>query len=477
MTEKKPLWQWRASDLAASIRRGDIRCEDTVMSCIERMKAVNPDVNAVVVDMSDQALQQAREADLAVKNGDRLGLLHGVPITVKVNVDVAGQPNSAGIKEFAGNIVPGDAAVVQNIKNAGAIVIGLTNMPDVGTRYQTDNPLYGLTKNPWDARISCGGSSGGAAAALAAGICPIAHGNDIGGSVRMPAYSCGVSSIRPTLGRVPAYNSSQREEKGFVAQLFMVEGPMARNVQDVRLLLEVMAQGNVNDPWWVPAALSGPAPEKPIRVAITRVPAGNKPHRVIAEGIDKAAQYLATAGYAVEAVEAPFSLEIFDIFNSLMGAELRDLSGEFIQEYASDAVKSFLNGIWRLTKFPDLEGYMRALKERTAHLRQWQRFLDQYPIVVSPYSLALPYPVDEDLKGDQRVANIMTDLLTSVSINCLGLPAAIAPIGIHEGVPYGIQLVGQRFREDMVLDAAEAIQSQVGILPEKLWLKKEPNTA
>jgi len=469
MTEKKPLWQWSASDLAASIRRGDIRCEDAVVSCIDRMKAVNPDVNAVVVDMSDQALHQAREADLAVKNGDRLGPLHGVPITIKVNVDVKGQPNSAGIKEFADNIVPGDAAVVRNIKKAGAIIIGLTNMPDVGTRYQTDNPLYGLTKNPWDERVSCGGSSGGAAAALAAGICPIAHGNDIGGSVRMPAYCCGVSSIRPTLGRVPAYNPSLKEEKGIVAQLFMVEGPMAREVRDVRLLLEVMAQGDVNDPWWVPAPLVGPAPEKPIRVAITRSPTGNTPHTVIAGGIDKAAQYLTEAGYAVEDAEAPFSHEIFDLFNSLMGAELRELGDEYIQAYASDAIKTFLSGVFRITQFPDMIGYMRALKERTGYLREWQHFLEQYPIVVTPYSLALPYPVDEDLKGDKRVAEIMTDLQTSVSINFLGLPASIAPIGIHEGIPYGIQVVGQRFREDMVLDAAEAIQRQVGILPEKLW--------
>ena len=473
MTEKKPLWQWSALDLAASIREGDICCEDAVASCVERMRAVNPDVNAVVVDMSDQALEQARKADVALENGARLGPLYGVPITIKVNVDVEGQPNSSGIAAFADFIAPGDAAVVKNIKNAGAIIMGLTNMPDFGTRFQTDNDLYGLTKNPWNKSVTCGGSSGGAAAALAAGIGPIAHGNDIGGSVRMPAYCCGVSSIRPTLGRVPAYNPSQRQEKGIVAELFYVQGPMARTVRDVRLLLEVMAQGDVNDPWWVPAPLVGPVLEKPIRVAITRSPAGNKPHKVIANAIEKAAQYLAAAGYAVEDVEAPFSQEIFDLFNSLMGTELRELSDEFIQAYASDALQTFLNGVFQMTRFLDMKGFMRALMARTTHLRRWQRFLAQYPIVVTPFSLALPYLVDKDLEGDEKVAEIMTDMQPSYSINFLGLPAALAPIGIHKGVPHGVQIVGQRFREDMVLDAAEAIQRQVGILPEKLWEQRQ----
>jgi len=475
MIENRPLWQWGASDLATSIRDGDIRCEDAVASVIDRMHAVNPNLNAVVVDMSRQALEQARQADSAVKNGKELGPLHGVAITVKVNVDVKDQPSSAGIKLLADLIATQDAPLVKSLKNAGAIIIGLTNMPDLGTRYQTDNDLYGLTKNPWNESITCGGSSGGAGAALAAGIGPIAHGNDIGGSLRMPAYCCGVSSIRPTLGRVPAYNhsrASQGVENTIMCELFMTDGPMARDVRDVRLLLDVMAKGDVNDPWWVPAPLIGPALEKPTRVAITRSPAGNTPHKVIAGGLNKAAQYLTAAGYAVENAEAPFSQEMADIWNSLISTEILQFSNEFIQANCSEGLKTFFYGATRAAPALDIAGYMNAMKARTAILRQWLHFLEKYPIVLTPFSLALPYQVNEDLGGDEKVTEILNDMQCSYAMNLLGLPAAIAPMGVHEGVPYGIQIVGQRFREDMVLDAAEAIQAQVGVLPERLW--KQP---
>ena len=478
MTENRPLWQWNASDLAATIREGDVRCEDALVSVIDRMHVVNPHLNAVVVDMSEQALQNAREADLAVKNGERLGPLHGVPITVKVNTDVKGQPNSAGINASADLIATQDAPLVKNIRNAGAIIIGLTNMPDFGTRFQTDNDLYGLTKNPWNENTTCGGSSGGAGAALAAGIGPIAHGNDIGGSLRMPAYCCGVSSIRPTTGRVPSYNhsrGSQGIENTIMCELFLVDGPMAREVRDVRLLLDVMARGHVNDPWWMPVPVAGPVLEKPTRVAITRLPAGNKPHKVISEGIDKAAQYLAAAGYVVEDAEAPFSQEMADIWNSLISTEILQFSDEYIQANCSEGLKTFFYAATRTAPALDLAGYMNAMKTRTAILRQWQHFLERYPIVVTPYSLALPYLVDEDLEGDEKVAEILKEMQCSYAMNLLGLPAAIAPMGIHESVPYGIQIVGQRFREDMVLDAAEVIQARVGVLPERLWKQPGPN--
>ncbi len=474
MTQIKPLWQWSASDLAASIRNGHISCEDATKSVINRMNDINPHVNAVVIDMSRQALQQAKKADLAVKDGEKLGPLHGVPITVKVNVDVEGQPNSAGIKSSAGLIASQDSPVVKNIKEAGAIIIGLTNMPDFGTRFQTDNDLYGLTRNPWNEDKTCGGSSGGAGAALAAGIAPIAHGNDIGGSLRMPAYCCGVSSIRPTLGRVPAYNhsrASQGIESTIMCELFLTDGPMARDVRDLRLLLKVMAKGDANDPWWVPAPLVGPVHKHPIRVAITRSPAGHQPHPVISDGIQQAAEYLTTVGYAVEDAEAPFSQQMADSWNSLISTEILQFSDEYIQANCSEGLKTFFYAATRSAPALDMAGYMNAMKARTAVMRQWQHFLEQYPIVITPFSLALPYHVDEDIEGDEKVAKILNDMQASYAMNFLGLPAALAPMGIHEGVPYGIQIVGQRFREDMVLDAAEVIQRQVGILPERLWRK------
>ncbi len=473
MKQDRPLWQWSACDLAAGIRKRDFSCEEALTSVLERMQSENPDLNAVVIDLSEQALAQARKADDMVQSGVQLGPLHGVPMTIKVNVDVKGQPNSNGLKALANFIAPDDAPVVRNLKQAGAIIFGITNTPEFSMRMMTDNPLYGLTKNPWNAEFTCGGSSGGAASSVSAGIGPIAHGNDIGGSLRIPAFCCGVSAIRPTLGRVPAYNPSQVDERPPAAQLFSVQGPIAREVRDVRLTLAAMAQRDVRDPWWVPAPLEGPALVKPIKVAVTKSPVGNTPHPVIVEAIDTAAKYLADAGYAVEAVEAPFSEELSELWKSLIFSEMRLLLGDSISEYGSDAIQSFLNSCYEATQFLDKKGYMRALMTRTSILREWLLFLEDYPLVLAPLLLKPSFKVDEDLKGGEKGLEVVSSLLPSYSINAMGLPSAAVPMGLHEGVPYGLQIICQRFREDMCLDAAEVIERHIGIVSHRLWQRTD----
>ena len=210
---KGPIWQWSALDTAATIRSGAISSVEVIEAHIERMRAVNPKLNAVVVDLSEEALKAAKAADKARARGAEIGLLHGVPITIKENVDYDGRPNPNGVPSQMNIIAPSDAPVVRNLKKAGAIVIGLTNTPEFSFRGFTDNPLHGLTLNPWDPDITCGGSSGGAGAAVAAGIGTIAHGNDIGGSLRWPAHCNGVATIKPTQGRIPAYNQSAAAER------------------------------------------------------------------------------------------------------------------------------------------------------------------------------------------------------------------------------------------------------------------------
>jgi amidase len=467
--QDKPLWQWSACDLAAAIKNGEISCREAVSSVIERMQEKNPDLNAVVIDLTDQALEQAQKADDMVRSGVQLGPLHGVPMTIKVNVDVKGQPNSNGIKALENFIATDDSPVVSNVRKAGAIIVGMTNTPEFSMRMMTDNPLYGLTKNPWNAEFTCGGSSGGAASSVCAGIAPIAHGNDIGGSLRIPAFCCGISSIRPTLGRVPAYNPSQIDERSLSAQLFSVQGPLAREVRDVRLALAAMAQRDVRDPWWVPAPLEGPALVKPIKVAVTKAPAGSTPHPVIAEAVDTAAQHLADAGYRVEVLDAPFSEELSELWKSLLFSEMRQLLQQSIDDYGHDAVRTFLESFYESTQFLDKQGYMRGLMARTRILREWLLFLEDYPLVLAPLLLKPSFKVDEDLEGGEKGLEVVSSLLPSYSINFLGLPSTAVPIALHEGVPHGVQVVGQRFREDMCLDAAEVVQRQVGIMPEKLW--------
>src|SRR6185295_14889291 len=266
------IWQWSAVDTAAAIREGRASAEQVAQAHIDRMRAANPALNAVVVDLSAQAIEAARAADRARAQGAPLGKLHGVPVTIKINIDVEGQANSNGVVAFKDNIAPGDSPVTANLKKAGAIIIGMTNTPEFSMRGFTDNKLHGLTRNPWDSAITCGGSSGGAGASIAAGIGAIGHGNDIGGSLRWPAYCNGIATIKPTQGRIPAFNPSAPAERPLMAQFMSAQGPLAREVRDVRLGLEVMSQRDMRDPWWVPAPLEGPPLPKPIKVALARIP-------------------------------------------------------------------------------------------------------------------------------------------------------------------------------------------------------------
>ena len=469
MKPDAPYWQWSACDLADAISRRDITSLAAVASVVGRLRAKNPELNAVVVDLSEEALAQARAADESVQAGRPTGPLHGVPVTVKINTDVKGQPNTNGIPALADCTAPDDAAVVRNLRRAGAVILGLTNTPEFSMRMMTDNPLYGRTVNPWRAEFTCGGSSGGAAVSLAAGFGPIAQGNDIGGSLRIPAFCCGVCALRPTQGRVPTYNPSQHDERPPAAQLFSVQGPMAREVRDLRRALAVMAEGDVRDPWWVPAPLEGPRTGRPVRVALTKSPAGDTPHPVIAAALEAAAGHLADAGYAVEAVEAPFSEELGELWKSLIFTEMRQLQEDVIRRLGSKAFHTFLDGCYNSTQLLDEGGYMRALMARTRILRQWLLFLEDHPLVLAPLSLKPAFRVDEDIEDEDRARRLFIKLRPSYSVNALGLPSVAVPAGIHKGVPFGLQIVGPRFREDLCLDAAEVLEKRTGILARRLW--------
>ena len=301
---KGPVWQWSAMDTAAAIRAGAVSSVEVVEAHLARMRAVNPKLNAVVVDLSEEALKAAKAADGAAARRNA-GLLHGVPITIKENADYAGRPNPNGVPAQMSIIAPSDAPVVRNLKNAGAIVIGLTNTPEFSFRGFTDNPLHGLTLNPWDPDITCGGSSGGAGSAVAAGIGAIAHGNDIGGSLRWPAHCNGVATIKPTQGRIPAYNESAAAERPMLAHLMSAQGPLARSVADVRLALEVMSARDPRDPWWVPAPLAGPKPKGPIKVALAKLPDDMKVDPSVHAALRTAADHLERSGYRVSEVEVP----------------------------------------------------------------------------------------------------------------------------------------------------------------------------
>lgn len=469
----QPMWQWSAVEIADQVRTGAAAAPDVIRAHVERMRAANPAVNAVVVDLGDEAVEQAEEAEKRRADGALAGALASVPVTIKINVDFAGQANTNGIAAFRNIIATEDSPVVANLKAAGAIPIGLTNTPEFSMRAFTDNPLHGLTLNPWDREVTCGGSSGGAASSLALGIGAVAHGNDIGGSLRWPAHCCGVTTIRPTLGRVPAFNRSAPMERPLMAQLFSVQGPLARSVADVRLALEAMSKRDVRDPWWVPAPLSGPKPENPVKVALAKVPAELDPDAAMLDVVKQAAEHLSREGYAIEEVELPHLAEIWQRWADILFEEIHVLQEEAMHSVVSDDYLKIFAGYDAFSNRLDKQAFMAAIADRSRHLRSWLALLESYPVILTPASVHRPYGPREDLGGEAAVERIFRQGLHFIStINYLGLPAAVVPAGMLDGRPVGVQLVASRYREDIALDAAAAIEKHAGRPCTELWARE-----
>jgi amidase len=460
---ERALWQWNADEVATAIRTRRISSREAVQAVLQRLDAVNPAVNAVTVLLADQALAAADRADGAVKRGEVLGPLHGVPVTVKENIDQADQATANGVVAFKDLIAKVDSPPVANWKRAGAVIVGRTNTPAFSLRWHTDNELRGRTYNPWARTRTPGGSSGGAAAAVVSGIAPLAHGNDLGGSIRYPAYCCGVAGIRPTLGRVPAYNATVTEDRPIGHQLMSVQGPLARRVADVRLGLGAMAARDPRDPWWAGVPLDGPALARPLRVALTVDPARQGVHRAVAGAVRAAGLALAEAGYAVEEVEPPAVDAVAANWATLVFNEMRHMTLPYIERHGGEdlnrCTELILSGVADL----DVDTYMRALAERTRHIREWTVFMERYALVVGPVSTEPPFEVGFDVKDADTTARVLRAQRLLVAVNLLGLPAVAVPCGLSEGVPLGVQVIGSRYREDLCLDAAEVIEARHGL--------------
>ncbi len=469
---KGPVWQWSALQTAAAIRSGAISSVEVVEAHIARMRDVNPKLNAVVVDLSEEALKAAKAADNALARRKEPGPLHGVPITIKENVDYEGRPNPNGVPAQMNIIAPSDAPVVRNLKKAGAIVLGLTNTPEFSFRGFTDNPLHGLTLNPWDADITCGGSSGGAGSAVAAGIGTIAHGNDIGGSLRWPAHCNGVVTIKPTQGRVPAFNESAAAERPMLAHLMSAQGPLARSVGDVRAALEVMSQRDPRDPWWVPAPLVGPKPKGPIKVALAKLPDDMDVDPSVRDALRQAADHLERSGYRVSEIEVPDINGVWQTWCDIITNETAMLQEAAMLKVTSPDFHAAWGGIKAKANTLDLLGWMRATAARNGHIRAWQLFFEEYPVVLAPTTVKpTPGPREDAISPERTRELFWNDLRFISAINVLGLPGAVVPVALHEGHPIGVQLIAGRYREDLALDAAAAIEKRAGPLVPQLWEK------
>jgi len=452
-----------ARELAFRVRAGVIRAEAVTEAVLARVSCSNGTINAIVEDCADEAREMARALDAQVAAGEAVGALAGVPVTTKVIVDQKGRATTNGTVIGKDIVADRDSPFVAQMRAAGAVFTGRTNTPAFSYRWFTSNIVHGTTLNPHDPALTPGGSSGGAGASVAAGYCTIGHGTDIAGSIRYPAYACGVHGLRTTPGRIPAHNAS-RAERGIGAQLMAVSGPLARRVDDLRLALEVMSGYAPEDPMSAPVPLRGPA--VPRRVAVLAAPDGMTADPRILADIERAAAALRRAGWTVnDNAAAPPLREAVDLQRDLWFAD------DFVGQMAAAEKEGDIGALTALRhNAPRAEGFDAArfgkvFQNRATLMRLWRVFLAEYPVVIMPVSAELPFARDEDLSGDAALERIWQAQMPQIALPLLGVPAMSLATGVEGGVPCGIQLVAAPWREDVCLDVAEILEATFGIAP------------
>lgn len=454
------LWHWNALDLAKAIRTREVSSREAVQSCLERANQVNPTFNPLSEIHADQATRAADAADAAVRDKVELGMLHGVPVTIKANVDVAGSATTNGVVAYRDVIASENNPAVDNWLKAGAVIIGRTNVPAFSWRWFSDNDLHGRTVNPFDATRTPGGSSGGAAVAAALGVGALAHGSDQGGSIRYPAYACGVAGLRPSHGRVPAYNASQNSERPIASQMAATQGPLGRTVADLRLGLAAMSSGDPRDPWWVPAPLEmRPRDDRP-RVALFTGTPSLRPDPAVLAALQQSAAWLEDAGYVVEEAAPPSFDEAAELWLSVLMNEAKGAMQLEIERVGDRAIQRAYRSMLAHTPTLDKDAFIKALARRTTLLRAWSMFFERFPVLLMPVSFDRPFKVDQDQQGDDVMGRMIRAQSPLVSTAILGLPGLSVPVGLVDGVPMGVQLAAGRFREDLCLAAGEAIEAR-----------------
>ena len=451
------LWRLSATDVAALIRSKKISAKEAASAALARLDAVNPKINAVVDPRPADVLAQAAAIDAAIARDEGLGPLAGVPVTVKVNIDQQGFATTNGLKLQRDVIAATNSPVIDNLRKAGAVILGRTNCPAFSYRWFTTNLVHGDTKNPRDAGITPGGSSGGAGAAVAAGIGHIAHGTDIAGSIRYPAYACGVHGLRPTMGRIPAFNASL-PERTIGPQISAVSGPLARTIGDLRIALAAMSGKDARDPWWVPAPLEGPV--MPKRAALCLRPDGLETVDEVKAAVADAGKRLQRAGWVIEEIaNTPPLREPADLQTKLWLGDNYEAQLETAEREGDPGALACLRGN-RAKVFPfDAAAFSTALTRRATLAREWLQFFETYSVVLMPVSAELPFPDGLDLRDEASFARVWRAQLPQIAIPFMGLPGLTVSTGLVGRVPVGVQVVSGRYREDLCLLAGEAIEA------------------
>jgi amidase len=459
-----------ATELARLIRDRTVSCEAVMRAHLDQVERVNPAVNAIVTLLPEQAMEGARAADRALRSGARVGPLHGLPVAHKDLVPTRGIRTTFGSPIYRDFVPEVDAIIVERLRAAGAITVGKTNTPEFGAGSQTFNPVFGPTRNPWDPTKTCGGSSGGAAVALACGMVPIADGSDLGGSLRNPASFCNVVGLRPAAGRVPAWPV-------FNAWFpLSVLGPMARTVEDVALMLSVLAGPDPRAP--ISIAEPGSVFAQPLardftglRVAWSRDLGGLPVDARVTAALEPAREVLAALGIEVHEVQ-PDLREADEVFRVLRAYNFELSLGELL-DARRDQLKDTV--VWNIEEGRKLTGPQigRAEVKRTELYHRMREFMEQYAFLAAPVAQVPPFDVDQpwvtQIDGE-KLATYLDWMKSCTIISATGLPAISVPCGFTpEGLPVGLQIVGRHRDEVGVLQLAYAFQQRTG-----LWKRRPP---
>ena len=377
---------------------------------------------------------------------------------------MAGLPTTQGVPALAEVVAPVDAPVVERMRAAGAIPIGRTNLPDFAFRVHTESALHGLTRNPWNHDRTTGGSSGGDGSALAAGLAALGLGNDIGGSLRNPANACGITSIRPSLGRVPAADSTSPGDRPLAAQLMAVQGPMARNVADVRLGLEILSGAHPRDPWSTDAPVE-PDAATPVKVAVVEAPPGNAVDPAVSAAVRAAADALADAGYEVVAACPPDYTAAVDLWAEFILGDF-DAALDIMISLMGEGGRAFLNAVRaEIGPQPNARALSALLGRRDTIARNWSLFMAEHPLVLTPTWTQIPFEHGWDAASPENSVATLQVMRPVVAANLLGLPSACVPVSVDpaSGMPVGVLVNGRRMHDLQCLAAAEVIEAKSGV--------------
>lgn len=470
-----------ASALARMIRNRELSAEALLEHYLTRLQQYNPALNAIVATNLDAARERARAADTALAAGEHWGPLHGLPMTIKDTFEVVGMPTTAGAKELR-DYQPGTNAVaVQRLLDAGAIVFGKTNVPLYAGDLQTYNDVYGSSSNPWDLSRTPGGSSGGAAAALATGLTPLELGSDIGGSIRTPSHFCGVLGFKPSYGVVPTRGHIPGPPGALAQPDIGVAGPMARSVEDLMLAFAILAGPDA------PAAkgwrLDLPAPRRAqlrdYRVAAWLDDPACPVDSEIVQALGQAVERLRAENVAVDEQARPAGADLaklHDLFYSLLTAALGvGMPPRVFDKMLEVAAEAAPDDRHYFTRFSRGSTQRHAewlrLDEQRQQLRQaWEDFFQDYDILLCPVVQTLAFPKDEHPAISDRILTVngqpqpYMDIMAWAGVaGAAYLPAVVVPVGqSRAGLPIGIQIIAPYLEDRTALDFARHVEQLMG---------------